>query len=93
MPETSPANAHHGTAMTGSPSGAVDVLLLGRAFGFAVLVVLLLAAPVWALGLVPQDGVPYFAAGIGARCLDDGRPMSGSVNRRVSHARRSHVGL
>jgi len=66
MPETSPANAHHGTPMSGTPSCAVDVLLLGRAFGFAVLVVLLFAAPVWALGLVPQDGVPYFAAGIGA---------------------------
>jgi len=66
MPQTSPANAHHGTAMSGSPSCAVDVLLLGRAFGFSVLVVLLFAAPVWALGLVPQDGVPFFAAGIGA---------------------------
>lgn len=69
MPDTSPANAHHGTAMSGSPSCAVDVLLLGRAFGFAVLVVVLCAAPVWALGLVPQDGVPYFAAGIGASLI------------------------
>ncbi|HEU4418606.1 MAG TPA: hypothetical protein VFT55_06680 [Planctomycetota bacterium] len=55
--------------MSGSPSCAVDVLLLGRAFGFAVLVVLLCAAPVWAMGLVPADGVPYFAAGIGASLI------------------------
>ena len=52
--------------MTGAPSCAIDVLLLGRAFGFSVLVALLLAAPVWALGLVPQAGIPFFAAGIGA---------------------------
>src|SRR5688572_11846216 len=78
--ETSPANAHHGTAPSrsaiggsvtgGSPSCSagtvVDMLLLGRAFGFAVLVVALVAVPVWALGLVPAEGVAYYAAGIGA---------------------------
>jgi len=72
MPATSPVNAHPGTTADGGPKRAVvvgtvvDVLLLGRAFGFAVLVVAVCAAPVWALGLVPQDGVPFFAAGIGA---------------------------
>jgi hypothetical protein len=78
MPETSPAPetpafGHHGTAPSGSPScGAgtvVDVLLLGRAFGFSVLVVALCAAPVWAFGLVPADAVAYFAAGIGASLI------------------------
>ncbi|HEX6812380.1 MAG TPA: hypothetical protein VF384_12200 [Planctomycetota bacterium] len=42
------------------------MLLLGRAFGFAVLVVALIAVPVWALGLVPAGGVTWYAAGIGA---------------------------